>query len=231
MSRMKPFFPYFGSKYRLAKRYPEPNGVVIEPFAGSACYSTYWGAEVSHLSDLDPTIARVWRYLISATPDEIWGLPDVYDEGESPWDYGLREGAADLIGFWLTKSVQPALRRGSYASSDRWRHLFWRPQVKERIASQVDRIKGWTIEEADFQNQEKYASADSTTFVDPPYIKAGHHYKVKFSEYERLGKWAQSLPGRVIVCEGEGADWLPFVSLGKVKSFATGSAEEKVWVK
>lgn len=231
MSRMRPFFPYFGSKYRLAAKYPEPSGAVIEPFAGSACYSTYWGVEVAHLNDLDPAVASVWRYLIQATPDEIYALPDVAEEGDSPRNYALHPGASNLIGFWLTKGVQPATKRGAYAASGKWRHLFWRPQIKERIASQVDRIRMWTISQQDYRLSAPLASESTTTFIDPPYVKAGHHYKVGFSDYRGLADWAIALPGRVIVCEGENADWLPFESLGQIKSFATGRAEEKVWLR
>lgn len=225
--RMKPFFPFFGSKYRLAKRYPAPQGEVVEPFAGSACYSTYWGVEKAVLIDADENIASVWDYLIRSTPDEIMGLPLLHQEGEGV--AGLEAGAANLIGFWLTKGSVPVKKRGSYAASDQWRHLFWRESIRERIASQVDQIKGWTIRHGDYS--EAPALEGATYFIDPPYQKAGKHYRVKFTAFSELSEWSQTLPGRVIVCEGEGADWLPFTSMGDFKTFATGSAPEKVWIK
>lgn len=228
MARMKPFFPYFGSKYRLAKRYPEPGSVVIEPFAGSACYSTYWGVTEARLYDIDPNIAAVWNYLLTATPDDIWALPNLELAGDTT--DGLEEGPAALIGFWLTKSSKPVKKRGVYAASDAWRHLFWREEIKERIAGQLDQIRGWTFEQADYRLSEKFIDSGTTTFIDPPYIEAGHHYKHGFSEYKQLGDWCRSIPGRVIVCEGRGAEWLPFRSLGQVKSFTTGLSEEQVWL-
>lgn len=40
MNKLKPFFTYFGGKYRIAPRYPKPQyNTIIEPFAGSAGYS------------------------------------------------------------------------------------------------------------------------------------------------------------------------------------------------
>ena len=37
---LHPFFSYFGSKYRMAKHYPEPlYDIIVEPFAGAAGYS------------------------------------------------------------------------------------------------------------------------------------------------------------------------------------------------
>lgn len=224
---MKPFFPYFGSKFRLAKRYPEPRGVVAEPFAGSACYSTYWGVEKAVFVDTDPNVARVWNFLLGATPDDVMALPDVYDEGDSPLNYDLPEGAAELIGFWLIKSTKPATRRGTYAASDKWRSQFWRPEIRERIAGQVERIKSWTFLHGDYRLA---TGRGDTYFIDPPYKKAGVHYAHRFTDYEGLSEWSRSLSGGVIVCEGVGGDWLDFESLGNVKSF-TGSAEEKVWTR
>mgnify|MGYP000892399390 CR=1 FL=1 len=37
---LKPFFTYFGGKFRAASRYPKPEGdLVVEPFTGAAGYS------------------------------------------------------------------------------------------------------------------------------------------------------------------------------------------------
>jgi site-specific DNA-adenine methylase len=38
---MRPFFRYFGTKWRLAQKQPKARGTVREPFAGSAGYSVY----------------------------------------------------------------------------------------------------------------------------------------------------------------------------------------------
>ena len=40
---LKPFFSYFGSKYQVTKHYPIPkHNILIEPFAGSACYALHY---------------------------------------------------------------------------------------------------------------------------------------------------------------------------------------------
>lgn len=231
MPRMKPFFPYFGSKYRLAKRYGAPADICIEPFAGSACYSTWHEFEVAHLFDLDENISKVWGFLLSATQDDVARLPDLPNEGDSPFGIGLPEGAAELIGFWLNKGVAPAKKRGAYAASEKWRGQFWRPQVRDRIAEQLPKIANWTFHKRDFSESADIASSETVTFIDPPYIQQGHHYKHKFFDYSGLAQWSADLPGSVIVCEGAGAEWMPFRSLGDVKSFTSGVSEEKVWAK
>lgn len=71
-------FSYFGSKHRLARRYPEPDyDTIVEPFAGSAGYSFYgtrWRKRV-YLYDVDENVVEVWRYLIEASADDIMSLP------------------------------------------------------------------------------------------------------------------------------------------------------------
>ena len=73
---MKPFFSYYGSKYRLASRLGRPKyGHVIEPFAGSACFSTYWEPPKVTLVDLDPVVTGLWKYLKRASRQDIERLP------------------------------------------------------------------------------------------------------------------------------------------------------------
>lgn len=226
--RMKPFFPFYGSKYRLAKHYQAPGEeTVIEPFAGSACYSVYHGVKNAILVDKDPNIVSTWQYLTQASPQEILDLPTLEKEGDCVSELDLPEGAKNLIGFWLTKGSRPATKRGAYAASDKWRHLFWREDVKVRIASQLERISGWSVIQGGFEQSP--ILPNSTYFVDPPYQEAGKHYKVQFSDYEKLSEWVTHLPGRVIVCEGAGATWLPFSHLGEFKTFTSGSSPEVIW--
>lgn len=65
---LKPLWPFYGSKWRDAKRYGKPCGdLVIEPFAGSAGYSTFWAPKRVMLFDVDPYVVGVWRYLLSVS--------------------------------------------------------------------------------------------------------------------------------------------------------------------
>ena len=59
----------------------------------------------------------------------------------------------------------------------------------------------------DIQNQ------PATWFIDPPYQKMGFYYKHKDIDYNHLSEWCLSRDGQIIVCENEGADWLPFEPL------------------
>src|SRR4051812_21363185 len=98
-------FPYFGSKSRIAHRYPPPaQGRVIEPFAGSARYALcYWDREV-WINDIDPTIYRIWKYLQQASRKEIESLPEL-KAGEDLRDYEvLSDVERQLLGFAVSFS-------------------------------------------------------------------------------------------------------------------------------
>ena len=69
---MKPFFTYYGGKYRAAPKYPAPrHETIVEPFAGSAGYSVRHFARDVRLYDVDPIIVGVWSYLTRTPADEI----------------------------------------------------------------------------------------------------------------------------------------------------------------
>ena len=96
---LKPFFPFYGSKWRDAKRYAGPlTELVIEPFAGSAGYSTFYEPQQVLLNDVDPIICGVWDYLIKASMQEILKLPDL-EVGQSVDSLDLPQEARWLIGF------------------------------------------------------------------------------------------------------------------------------------
>lgn len=73
---MKPFFCYFGGKWRAAPRYPQPRfATIIEPFAGAAGYATRYADRNVRLYDVNPVVVGVWDYLIKASPSDVMGLP------------------------------------------------------------------------------------------------------------------------------------------------------------
>jgi hypothetical protein len=179
------------------------------------------------LYDADPVITGVWDYLINTSEDEIRRLPlgvaNIDDlEGVIP------KAAQNLIGFWLnhgttrpSKSASSWMRKGTHNSS------FWGPEIRERIATQVQYIRHWSI---DLASYECMVDWDATWFIDPPYATpAGRHYRLNDIDYDHLGKWCQERRGQVIVCEQQGADWLPFESIGAFKS-TLGSTKEVVWL-
>jgi site-specific DNA-adenine methylase len=218
MTKLKPFFSFYGGKYRATRHYPVPeHDVIVEPFAGSAGYSLNYSDRRVILRDLDPVIAGTWSYLISADPEEIYSLPDL-EAGQTSNDLDVPEAARWLIGWWLnhgtaapSKSPSSWMRRGEHDSS------FWGEQIRERIASQVPFIRHWTVQTGPYFEAD---DVEATWFVDPPYQKAGKHYRhgSKSIDFSHLGEWCKTRQGQLIVCENEGADWLPFRPLASIKS-------------
>lgn len=224
---MKPLFPFYGSKWRDARRYPSPhNGTVIEPFAGSAGYSTYWAPERVVLYDRDPIIVGVWDYLINATAAEIRSLPDL-EVGESVDGLTqLPQEARWLIGFWLNRgSASPKKTKTAFSARVERQQLVWSERARVRIASDVEKVRHWQV---CYGSYESCPRLDATWFVDPPYVVKGRYYRVHDIDYERLAAWCRRLPGSVIVCEQAGASWLPFRQMATIKS-TKGTSDEVVW--
>lgn len=224
-------FSFFGSKWRLAHKYPPPlaDVPVVEPFAGGGCYSLRHNVRRAILVEKDPEIAELWRYLIAATPEQILALPDI-EAGQRVSDLEVEPGAAALIGFSLRPATTHAARTaGSSTWSQTHPDQFWSQHVRERVASQVDAIKDWVVIHGDYSDApDIYA----TWFVDSPYQRAGTNYRFgsKALDFEELGTWCQTRKGRVMVCENEGADWLPFEPLATVKAATHRSGEGRVSV-
>lgn len=219
---LKPLFPYYGSKWRDAKRYTEPSGAVIEPFAGSAGYSVYWGVRQARLYDIDPIIVGLWQYLIRVRPGEIMRLPDL-DVGQSVDDFTLPQEAKWLIGFWLNRgSAQPKKTKTAFSARTERAQLVWSQRARERVASQLDGIREWTVEQRSF---ESIPDKEATWFVDPPYVDKGRYYRFSKVDYVALARWVKGRTGNVIVCEQAGATWLPFKPLAVIKSTKGTSAE------
>jgi site-specific DNA-adenine methylase len=87
---LRPFFPYYGSKWNIARHYPAPlPGLVIEPFAGGAGYATFYDCKRVHLIDADPIIAGLWAYLIATPSAEIMALPEMPGVGDCVDNYAI----------------------------------------------------------------------------------------------------------------------------------------------
>lgn len=233
MTRLRPFFGYYGAKWILSPWYPAPrHRRLVEPFAGSACYAlTYPDREV-WLVEAYPVVAAIWRYLIAVSEREILELPDLA-EGQSVADLAVPQEARWLIGYCLRKAqARPGLTPSAWMRAHRWRG-FWGPAWRARIARQLSAIRHWRVVEGDYT-----AAPDgpATWFVDPPYSRGGEHYAhgSRRLDYGALADWCRSRPGQVIACEAAGADWLPFAPLRSVRSAASrgrvGRSHEIVWL-
>ncbi len=229
--RLRPFFGYYGGKWRDAmKHYPEPEqGTIIEPFAGSAGYSMRYPNRKVVLCEIDPILVEVWRFLIRVTPSEVKSIPDL-DPSGSVDDLQVCQEARWLVGFWLNratssprKSPSKWMREGIRPGS------FWGDRVRQTIASQVEAIRHWQIYHCSYEDCPTDRKA--TWFVDPPYQKAGQHYRFgsQLIDYGELGQWCRSRRGQAIVCENAGADWLPFRDLAEVKTTRANRRSKEVY--
>ena len=237
---MRAFFHYFGSKMRLAKHYGPPRShVVIEPFAGSAGYSVYWGARTAHLYDIDDTICDLWDWLIRGSVQDLLDLPDVIKDQEHlealPYHGQL------LIRRWFVN--RPRIhgkmplayyhRRITGADYDsphyRPNPNVWSRRVKYRVAEQKEQIKCWTIDKLSYTDiPNSYGHWHS----DPPYSsKSGKAYTCNNEsiDFAHLAEWCKSRQGEVDVCEMDDADWLPFRPFRQATNGGGDRYREVLW--
>lgn len=230
---LRPFFSFYGSKWRMAPHYPPPrHKTIVEPFAGSAGYSLRYPDRNVVLFDLSPVICGIWDYLIRASESDIRSLP--IPPPDTPIrEIGLSQEAAWLIGYWVHQgSTHPGRQTSSWGQR---KNQGWRPKIRERIAQQQPHIRHWKVKLGSYEEVE---NQPATWFIDPPYNnKAGERYY--FSKWARpinfegLGRFCRERKGQVIVCENEGATWLPFQSLGRfhaaTKPDGRTSSNEMIW--
>lgn len=212
---MKPFFCYYGGKWRGAKHYPSPKySTIIEPFAGGAGYATWHNASRVKLYEVDERIYGIWKFLIGSSPEDIYNLPTVITHVD---DYKICQEAKWLIGFWCNKGCahpmkQPSIWMKEYNCPNSW----WGESIKHRIASQLSQIKHWEIYNTSYVDID---NIKASWYIDPPYQnKCGRRYKHNQIDFESLGNWCRGRLGEVMVCEQSGATWLPFKEFKDLKS-------------
>lgn len=200
-------FSFYGSKSKIIKYYPAPKySVIIEPFAGSARYSLeYWNNDII-LIEKDWKIYRVWSYLKTAHAERILSLPDVPNATRldtiTGWNK-LTEPEQWLIGFCSNGGSATPKNVSGRHSFNSWN------KDKIRIARDLYKIRHWQIFWGSYETI-PFSNNKHTWFIDPPYVKAGKWYKEHDIDYSKLGEWCKSRNGQIMVCEQEGADWLPF---------------------
>lgn len=239
MSRLRPFFSYFGAKWRLAPKYPAPlHDTIVEPFAGSACYALCYPTKKVVLVEKNPNVAAVWRFLIRTTADEVRALPLVPPDCEDVRQLGIADpGAEMLVRFWMCRTgcASPPTRPNAWMRrhADGYPGSFWGERTRERVASQVGTVKHWQLVEGDYSQA---PDATATWFVDPPYQVAGRSYAEGADriDYQELGEWCRQRRGQVVACENDGASWLPFEPFAEtvgvsLKNGSKKRSKEVIW--
>jgi site-specific DNA-adenine methylase len=202
---------YFGSKLSVAHKYPVPRyKTIIEPFAGGAGYSLCHWEHDCRLYDINPKVVRAWQYVIRATPAEILELP-LIEPGQRVSELDCCEDARLLISWCVNAAVvDPKHTLTPWGVEHAGRNAsFWSEHRRVQVANVAAHIKHWVAVECSYAD---LADIDATWFVDPPYADAGRNYPCgsKDIDYKHLAAWCRSRRGQVIVCENEGANWLPF---------------------
>lgn len=216
-------FYYLGRKKALAGKYPRPLcDTIIEPFAGSAAYSlheNYWQKDVI-INDLNPVTIGIWKYLQEATTKDIEQLPDLEPGDRLSEIESLTEIERWLISFHINPAASQSSRRDQCTKFSRW------PTGKKYIANNLHKIKHWTVIEGSYED---LPDIEASWFVDPPYQEVGKdYYACGDVDYDHLGTWCEERKGQMIVCEMEGADWLPFEPLVEIAICGKKTSSE-VW--
>ena len=244
---MRPFFSYYGSKWVGARHYGPPRrDLVIEPFAGSACYATRYAPAQCLLYDLNADVVAAWDWLIRCSEADVRRLPDAFHSSEDwlalpdgprqvvDWNINYAQGrVSKKLANWYLRLINEGTRTGPLFDKTRNRNnpvRFWGPQVKSLIIGQQPFIAKWAVEHcsyADIPNQ------DAHWHIDPPYQgKPGRAYQHNAIDFAHLAEWCRERLGAVDVCENEGADWLDFQPLYSLKSQnAKRPSKEVVWRK
>ena len=167
---MRPFFCFYGGKWRAAPHYPVPNHqCLVEPFAGAAGYATRYPDLHVTLVEVDPISASLWRFLIGASSADIRSIP-LLRPGETVDDLAVSADAKALVGFWVNKgSATPNRSQSSWMRGGTRPKSYWGDEIRERIAQQVPKIGHWRIIEGDYTLA---PDIEATWFVDPPYSGA-----------------------------------------------------------
>ena len=199
---------YYGSKSKIIGRYPVPlYGKIIEPFAGTAQYALrYWDREV-HLVDKYDVIINLFKWLQSCSKNDILGIRQLKcGESTDSFQWDCQE-QKDLVGFIIVGAPSTPKKTAS-----RWKTVV-RPNTQQfrlqSIADNLHKIRHWKIQQGDYHDVD---NQEATWFIDPPYIVGGQYYKYgsKHIDYHQLSRWCLDRRGQAIVCEADGADWLPF---------------------
>lgn len=206
-------FYYFGGKTIMARRYDAPQfPTIVEPFAGSASYSMYHARQASRivLIEKDERVIELWERLLRMTPEQVLAIR-VPEAGERIRDF-----------LYMTAATSNAIANTSHMKTTDRQPRAIRVML-HRIARTLPLVQGKIkVRQGDYRDA---PDIEATWFIDPPYQVTGQASKTtrfpqgmgyapgcKSSDldYGELAEWCRSRQGQIVVCEQEGADWLPF---------------------
>jgi DNA adenine methylase len=206
---MRPPFPYFGGKQRIAEQIislmPE-HGHYVEPYAGglSVLYAKE-PAKHETVNDLDGNLMTFWRVL-REQPEELYNACFL-----TPW-------SRDELALPLTPDLSDVERarrvwvkltqgRGARLVNTGWRFVVdpnsptsmasYRRGYLDRLLPAAERLANVCLESRDaLQIIEKYGKFDDTLlYVDPPYLfeTRGKGYAVEMGDEESHRALAEAL--------------------------------------
>ena len=223
-------FDYYGSKNTLAKRYPAPaHGLIVEPFAGSAAYSMYWLSQNPDLRavlvEKSQRVVDAWKWLKTATEKDLDELLGQLKLGERTTNFFIMASQASNAFFGCKYMTINKRMMKRFPGSVR------RMKAMLPVMPRVEVVQG---------DYAKVPKVEATWFIDPPYQPVdgsirGMGYDRKSGctaadiDYPALGEWCRERKGQVIVCEQEGADWLPFRVLKETTNSQDKKYKEMIW--
>lgn len=228
--RLRNFFKFYGSKWRIAPKYPAPRyPLIVEPFAGSASYSTLHYDRRVLLCETDLEVAALWGWLIATPAKTIRALPVGLPEGLDLRTLDVPHGGRLLIRYNQRVGQSRCWTVSKWGSASG----FWTKRIREQVARQADQIRHWRVWPGSLLDQDPATLPEATWFLDPPYQTQAKVYGDP-PDFERLADWARRLRGQVIVCEAPGATWLPFRPLCETRAGPTGAgggkaSQELIW--
>jgi len=188
----------------------------------SAAYSMEYFENDVTLYEINHKIYSVWKYLQNASMTDILNLPLLIKGqclNDKEFDY-LSDPEKWTIGLFLNPgSSVPKKSPGNFCS--------WDEKRRKELSGEIFKIKHWDIRNESYENAQ--ILGDVTWFIDPPYSGNGGKYYVDNKiDYEKLRSWCIERKGQTIVCENEGATWLPFKSLVDLKG-QRHNRKEVIW--
>lgn len=217
-------FSYYGSKSKIIKNYPEPEyPLIIEPFAGSARYSLRYCDKQCWINDSYKVITDLWEWIITANSDNIEAIPNLL-RGDDCRKCNVSPVIRNLLGFCVRQGCEFPQNIVSPWSAQCGRI----GQQKRKLLKYCEKLLHWKITNLDYQ---QIPNQQATWFIDPPYQnpigrKRYKHHKI---DYDALADWCKNRQGQVIVCENEGANWLPFKPLVSFRGQGSHRRMEMIW--